>query len=62
MLPGSNVQGGAALNLERLYCDNRDLKTRILFDLYKIKLRGVETLRYSFERTGQGSADCRFFR
>ena len=62
MLLGSNVQRGVPLNLEGLYRDIRDLKSRILCDLNRIKLRGVESLRYSFERTGQGSADRHFFR
>ena len=62
MLPDSNFQRGVSLNLEGLYRDIRDLKSRILCDLNRIKLRGVESLRYSFERTGQGSADRRFFR
>ena len=62
MLPGSDVQRGLLLNLEGLYCDMRDLKSQVLRDLKRIELRGVELLRYSFERTGQGSADRRFFR
>ena len=62
MLPGSNVQRGLPLNLESLYCDIRDLKSRVLCDPKRIKLRGIESLRYSFERPGQGSADRRFFR
>ena len=62
MLLGSNVQRGLGLNLEGLYCDMRDLKSRVLCDLKRIELRGVESLRYSLERTGQGAADRRFFR
>ena len=62
MLSGGNVQRGVSLNLEGLYRDIRDLKSRVLCDPNRIKLRGVESLRYSFERTGQGSADRRFFR
>jgi len=50
------------LNLERLYSDIRDLKSRVLCDLKKIKLCGIELLRYSFERARQGSADRSFFR
>ncbi len=52
MLSRSNVQRGVPLNLEGLYSYIRDLKSRILFDLNRVKLRGVESLRYSFERTG----------
>ena len=62
MQPGVNFQRGVSLNLDGLYRDIRDLKSRVLCDLNRIKLRCVESLRYSFERTGQGSADRRFFR
>ena len=62
MLPGGNVQRGVSLNLEGLYGDIRDVESRVLCDLNRIKLRGVESLRYSFERMGQGSAGRRFFR
>src|SRR6185437_1680703 len=62
MLRGNNVQRGVALNLESLYRDHRDLKSRILCDLNRIKLRSVASPRYSFERTGQCSADRGFFR
>ncbi len=62
MPPDSDAQRGVLLNLEGLYSDIRDLKSRVLRDLKRIKLRGVESLRYSFERTGQGSADRRIFR
>ena len=59
---GNNVQRRVSLNLEGLYSHIRNLKSRVLCDLNRIKLRGVESLRYSFERTRQGSAGRRFFR
>lgn len=62
MLPGNNIQRGVPLNQERLYSDIRDLKSRVLRDLKRIKLRCVESLGYSLERTQQGLADRRFFR
>lgn len=62
MLPGSNVQRGVLLNLDGLYSDVRDLKSRVLCDLNRVELRGVESLRYSFESADQGSADRRFLR
>ena len=57
----SNVQRGVPLNLEGLYSDIRDLKSGVRRDLKRIELRRVESLRYSLERTAQGSADCHFF-
>ncbi len=62
ILHDSNVQRCVPLNLEGLYSDIRDLKSRVLCDLKRIKLRGIESLCYSLERKGQGAADRRFFR
>ncbi len=62
MLLGNKIQRGMSLNLEGLDRDMRDLKSRILCDLNRIKLRSVKSLRYSFECAGQGAADRYFFR
>src|SRR6185437_7879936 len=60
MVFGEIFQRGVLLNLDGLYRDPCDLKSRVLCDLDRVKLRCVESLRYSFERLGQGSADGRF--
>jgi hypothetical protein len=62
VLPDCDFQRGVPLNLKGLQCDIHDVKSRVLRDLKRIKLRGVESLRYSFERTGNGATDRRFFR
>lgn len=62
MLSGRIVQRGVLLNLDGLYSDVRDLKSRVLCDLDKVEYRSVESLRYSFESAEQGSANRRFLR
>jgi len=61
-LLGKSVQRGLLLDLDGLHRDICDLKSRVLCDLKRVKLRGIESLRYSFEGTGQGSAHSRFLR
>lgn len=62
LLYGYSFQRCVKLNLERLYCYIRQLKSRVVRHLYRVKLSSIELLRYSLERAGQGSANRRFFR
>jgi hypothetical protein len=62
MLSGRIAQRGVLLNLDCLYSDSRDLKSRVLCDLNRVEFRGVESLRNSFEGANQGSADRHFLR